>query len=358
MVLSYAFSFAWVLSSFTIQFATAQETSPGECKRFQDIFVDGKDLCERMYGDAFEYIPTSKPFEHDLAYTMWFFSDRNPNDATTVKRILASKHDLAYTDTSVCHLKSLGVANHKDVPSAENESTLTECHPFQANACCNELSIKSGQRLNKAHRDGYIWDRCGPMSRECNAFFVQESCFYECDPNAGIFRKYPPTLHNSAEVLNEWELYKLPIKGDYCDAWFNACRRDMFCGSGNIFECERMYVQDPGDQEIPPTQGKNSGLNETSSTASVVERLSGGAIFGILLPSLLFILTLTFSCYLIRRERQGIPVFTRGFSPDDTRPIEPRSSSLQSLNPQQQPHQNSNQSAPIAKYSSGDIYVI
>lgn len=37
--------------------------------------------------------------------------------------------------------------------------------------------------------DEYRWDRCGPLSQACERFFVQEACFYECEPSAGLYRK-------------------------------------------------------------------------------------------------------------------------------------------------------------------------
>ena len=44
----------------------------------------------------------------------------------------------------------------------------------------------------------YHWDRCGPLSPQCERFFVQEACFYECEPAAGLFRRYPTdtTIHD------------------------------------------------------------------------------------------------------------------------------------------------------------------
>ena len=40
------------------------------------------------------------------------------------------------------------------------------------------------------------------------------------------------------------ELYKMPIRGEYCDAWFTACRHDLFCAedNGDYFSCAREYV--------------------------------------------------------------------------------------------------------------------
>lgn len=38
-------------------------------------------------------------------------------------------------------------------------------------------------------------------------------------------------------------MYHVPIRADYCDAWFDACRNDLFCaaGGGDYFSCARVY---------------------------------------------------------------------------------------------------------------------
>jgi hypothetical protein len=32
----------------------------------------------------------------------------------------------------------------------------------------------------------------------------------------------------------------MPIKASYCDAFYEACKNDLFCGHGNFFECARV----------------------------------------------------------------------------------------------------------------------
>ena len=68
----------------------------------------------------------------------------------------------------------------------------------------------------------YGWDRCAPLSEACEAWFVAESCFYECDVNAGRFRR-----HVDCAPENEWELFGLPLKGSDCHAWYDACKDDV-----------------------------------------------------------------------------------------------------------------------------------
>merc|ERR1712226_1143612 len=67
-----------------------------------------------------------------------------------------------------------------------------------------------------------------------------EACFYECEPSAGLYRKYPhDTFNASIPHHNEWQMYKMPIQAAFCDDWYTACYNDMFCGvdGGSYFSC-------------------------------------------------------------------------------------------------------------------------
>ena len=49
------------------------------CSPFEEIYADGTELCEIMWGGAFEVVP-----DESHGYTMWFFdTDHNPNDNVT-----------------------------------------------------------------------------------------------------------------------------------------------------------------------------------------------------------------------------------------------------------------------------------
>jgi hypothetical protein len=63
---------------------------------------------------------------------------------------------------------------------------------------------------------------CGKLSSTCEAFFIEEGCFYECDHNLGKWRKHVDCDDESAE--NGWQIEGMPIKASYCDAWFEACK--------------------------------------------------------------------------------------------------------------------------------------
>lgn len=41
-----------------------------DCRTFEEIYADGKSLCEKIFDNSFTYVPVGDP-SYDLAYTMW-----------------------------------------------------------------------------------------------------------------------------------------------------------------------------------------------------------------------------------------------------------------------------------------------
>lgn len=243
------------------------------CTQFKNIYADGTELCEKMWADSFEVVD-----DETQAYTMWFFNqETNPNDAIT--------HALFGEGTvpDQCHLQYF----HKDAPGPEDES-MAECHPWKNNACCDSTTVQSVDQINNAYGEGYRWDRCGPMSQACERFFVMEACLYECEPSAGLFRKFNDSQTEHPD-FNEWQLHKMPIKKSFCDAWYTACANDYFCGSGDYFECAAYY-------------------DESKANAATTEQ-NQGLVIGLSVVGAVAALGLIFSFYLVCREKQGKPVF-------------------------------------------------
>merc|ERR550514_1614020 len=162
-----------------------------------------------------------------------------------------------------CHLDYY----HKDTPGPEPDN-FTECHPWKDRACCAHSTVMTAQKLKEGYGEEYHWDRCGPPSPARERFFVQEACFYECDPHAGFYRRFPSedqhTAHSEPTHYdprcdeydasydasldcshNTWQLHKMPIKASYCDAWFEACKADLFCAAdgGSFFSCAAQYEE-------------------------------------------------------------------------------------------------------------------
>jgi hypothetical protein len=46
----------------------------------------------------------------------------------------------------------------------------------------------------------------------------------------------------------------MPIKASYCDAFFDACKNDLFCGHGDFFACARV---NPDADDAAKTTAEN-----------------------------------------------------------------------------------------------------
>jgi len=302
---------------------TAAWTAQAGCRRFSDIYADGEDMINRMWNDAFEYSTNET-----AAYTMWWFeggtagmadAHDNPNDAITVL--------LGGTVPNQCHLSYF----HKEAPTAET-ADFTECHPWHANACCHQATVVTPQALRDGYGAGYEWDRCGPLSQACERFFVQEACFYECEVYAGLYRRFTDDQHTACSDAsdgatvtlpdgssytcqaspwggnseNQWQLYKMPIKASFADAWYRACANDLFCGTGDYFECAGDYHA----QLANDTYWEVFRANQTATALDeALKTLPGWAYAVIVAAVVLAIFLLGCLCALCFFERKGKPVF-------------------------------------------------
>jgi folate receptor len=285
------------------------------CKPFSTIYADGRALCENMWDGAFRY-----ETKEEEAYTMWFFDgNNNPNDAITetltnmglITGVLpGEKLDQCYL--AYFHKDGSQQIDNGEHPSEEPEN-FQECHPWSERSCCFQETVETADKLNKAYGPGFHWDRCGPLSPACERFFVQEACFYECEPNIGLYRKYveqgqpqyeggdaetynpacdPYALEYNASLTcdhNTWQVSGMPIKASYCDAWWLACRDDYFCAhdGGSYFSCAEEYEEnnpplEEGRTASPTPVAFPSVAPTAEPTASAVIRgtvvLSGVAL--------------------------------------------------------------------------------
>eukprot|EP00440_Ansanella_granifera_P001246 gb/GFBE01001342.1/.p1 GENE.gb/GFBE01001342.1/~~gb/GFBE01001342.1/.p1 ORF type:complete len:332 (+),score=89.51 gb/GFBE01001342.1/:1-996(+) len=303
------------LAARLVMDAGAQTVNP-ECKSFEEVYTSGKDLCEQMWDGAFKYEP-----DESKAFTMWFFEEQNPNDA-----MARSMGKLGTNDHDTCFLQYF----HKSAPSPEPD-TFTECHPWKDSACCSHGTVETYTKLKEGYGPEYHWDRCGPLSQACERFFVQEACFYECDPNAGLYRKYNTSVYDprcdegatgydksfaesSGCSHNTWQMHGMPIKASYCDAWFDACRHDKFCAhsGGSFFSCAAVYEQvDLEAEKLKEKEAEVAALKQENEDLKDDGELSTAALVGIIVPSVVACLGLCLSCLLIRQEKLGKPMFGR-----------------------------------------------
>jgi folate receptor len=239
--------------------AVATAWTPDGCKPFKEIYTDGEDLINRMWGNSFKY-----ETDESKAYTMWWTeggaagtadAHDNPNELISA--------GLGLTVPDQCHLDYY----HKDAPTPEGED-FTECHPWHASSCCHQATVMTPKAINEAYGAGYEWDRCGPISQACERFFVEEACFYECDVNMGLYRRFTDAQHAActaegvavgatvtladgsaytctdewgANAENKWEIHQMPIKASYADAFYRACANDLFCDAGSFWTCKANY---------------------------------------------------------------------------------------------------------------------
>ena len=215
---------------------------------------------------------------------MWWFDSTKQNDLIT-DTIFGSGHGSGASATNNCTVQD----RHKVKPSPEPDS-FTECHLWADSSCCHEDNVESAEALKTMYGSAWQWDRCGQMSQACERF-VQEHCLYECDPNIGQYRR-----HNDSQVAggaNTWEICKMPIKASYCNAWYQACQEDYFCGGddGNFFSCAAYYWVNIDEG------GKKDGNGEILPL--------WGAI--LLVAALLF--SIGMLCAVVMRERAGKPIF-------------------------------------------------
>lgn len=100
--------------------------------------------------------------------------------------------------------------------------TYANCHQNADSSCCKNTTVSSFAEINLNYGEYYHIDRCGTMSQACQNFFVMEACLYECDPTAGLYRKYTfeeAEANGTNATANNWQMYKMPIKKGFCDQW-------------------------------------------------------------------------------------------------------------------------------------------
>uniref|UniRef100_A0A8C6UF71 Zgc:109949 n=1 Tax=Neogobius melanostomus TaxID=47308 RepID=A0A8C6UF71_9GOBI len=119
---------------------------------------------------------------------------------------------------------------HKATPSPEPH--LQECSLYADNSCCTEEHIQDISHVPSASNKNEPWDRCGPLSPECEGFLKRVSCFYRCSPDAA---RWPHPQRRSY-------IQAVPLCHSFCRDWFEACRMDMTCNcTGSCVSYQQMY---------------------------------------------------------------------------------------------------------------------
>lgn len=114
---------------------------------------------------------------------------------------------------------------HKATPSPEPH--LKECSIYADNSCCTEAHIQDISHVPSISNKNEPWDKCGPLSPECEGFLKRVSCFYRCSPDAA---RWPHPQRRSY-------IQAVPLCHSFCRDWFEACRMDLTCA--------RNWARDP-----------------------------------------------------------------------------------------------------------------
>ncbi|XP_047428543.1 retbindin [Mugil cephalus] len=122
---------------------------------------------------------------------------------------------------------------HKATPTPEPH--LRECSLYADNSCCTEEDIQDISHIPSANNQNEPWDKCGPLSPECEGFLKRVSCFYRCSPDAARW----PHPHRRSYIQ------AVPLCHSFCRDWFDACRMDMTCA--------RNWARDPRGQNCTGT---------------------------------------------------------------------------------------------------------
>ena len=363
-----------MMRATTLSLLAASAFGWDECKPFKEIYTSGKELCENMWSDSFVYEQ-----DEDAAYAMWFFDQVNPNNAIASSLGKEESPDMCMLQ----YLHKQGDDGSYAAPSPENKDAH-ECHPWKDNACCHSATVNTVTAINEAYGEGYHWDRCGPLSNACEQFFIQEACFYECSPHAGSYRRYDDKTvaafaafqavegnpgdpcytdpfpaaddaryagtfeHDGATYQksvfygdgcygpNRWQMYKMPIKASYCDAFYTACMDDHFCAAagesgGSFFGCAADYREGVAAAEAEALTKALEGysaeikaevraMNVTAAEASVMAAalaaaeaeaatIPDWAIAIIVVLGVAFVLCMFAVFIIVSREKAGKPMF-------------------------------------------------
>lgn len=93
----------------------------------------------------------------------------------------------------------------------------------------------------------------------------------------------------------------MPIRADYCDAWFTACAEDLFCADdgGDYYSCSKI---------LPTTD---------SEVITLESKADVGLIVGVVIAIVFVIILCVVLGYMRHREQRGRPLFETMLTPEE-----------------------------------------
>jgi hypothetical protein len=229
------------------------------CRKMKDIYADGAAMCTGLWDVggvasfavvalADETASNSYSFLGGGGGTAAPLDQANPNDLVTAADFPADFHCQSCGDDFACPAGQAVIAGgtcdrsdtttpcvaseccadvtfagqmchleyyHDEVSSAKDLSGSL-CSAWSDNGCCSAETAASHTFATASaalYGDAFAIDACGAVSEACQAWFLAESCLYECDVHIGRYRTHPPSCAASSYAEgNPWQVSGMPVK--------------------------------------------------------------------------------------------------------------------------------------------------
>lgn len=117
-----------------------------------------------------------------------------------------------------------------------------KCDPWKQYSCCTEQTSVSAHGLPNHYKFNYNHCPNRPMSEKCQKHFIQDLCFYECEP----FVK-PWVVKTNRSFARE-RIFKVPICASDCQLWWSDCKDDYTC----VYNWARGFQWNNSSNVCPP----------------------------------------------------------------------------------------------------------
>ncbi|XP_040263296.1 riboflavin-binding protein-like isoform X1 [Bufo bufo] len=125
---------------------------------------------------------------------------------------------LSFLSAVLCHHGGcLHGKYHKVAPGPE--PNMQECQLYSKSACCPANFTEKLSASPLIQVDNHYWNRCGNLSKMCEAYMKKVECFYQCSPDTHHWMN--PNISSAMQGV--------PLCQSFCDGWFEACRSDRVC---------------------------------------------------------------------------------------------------------------------------------